>query len=354
MPSSYNSRPPRGRASPQDGKRARCHAHILAGAVAVLVAGLTSVSARAADATDPPSTAQPLDDPWWTGSLLASGAATLPRGHALVEPYVYDFHSIGRFDDKGNRETVAADDTFGSQTYLLYGVTDHFTAGVIPHFGYRHLSTGSTSSSIQAGDLTLHAQYLINSYRTGSWAPTLSFVLQESLPIGRYEKLDAKPLDGFGTGAFATSVALYSQTYARMPNGRLLRARLDLSTTLPTGTSVHGASVYGTPTGFVGRMRSNSAFSVDLGLEYSASRHWALALDVGLEHDGETHVRGVATGDNSIYQSTVRSSDALILAPALEYNFTSRLGVISGVRLVPAGRNAASTIAPVIALNVVL
>ena len=29
---------------------------------------------------------QSLDDAWWTGPMLAPSAATLPRGHFLIEP----------------------------------------------------------------------------------------------------------------------------------------------------------------------------------------------------------------------------------------------------------------------------
>ena len=33
---------------------------------------------------------QSLDDAWWTGPMLAPSAATLPRGHFLIEPYLFD------------------------------------------------------------------------------------------------------------------------------------------------------------------------------------------------------------------------------------------------------------------------
>src|SRR6266404_2126179 len=35
---------------------------------------------------------QALTDAWWTGPMLATSADTLPRGHMLVEPYVYVIH----------------------------------------------------------------------------------------------------------------------------------------------------------------------------------------------------------------------------------------------------------------------
>ena len=41
---------------------------------------------------------QSLDDAWWTGPMLAPSAATLPRGHFLIEPYLYDVIVVGHYD----------------------------------------------------------------------------------------------------------------------------------------------------------------------------------------------------------------------------------------------------------------
>ncbi len=38
---------------------------------------------------------QSLEDAWWTGPMLAPSAATLPRGHLLIEPYLYDVIAQG-------------------------------------------------------------------------------------------------------------------------------------------------------------------------------------------------------------------------------------------------------------------
>jgi hypothetical protein len=47
------------------------------------------------------------------------------------------------------------------------------------------------------------------------------------------------------------------------------------------------------------------------------------------------------------------SSASLIVAPAIEYNWSGKAGVIVGARIVPRGRNAAATFAPVVAINLV-
>ena len=38
---------------------------------------------------------QALDDAWWTGPVIANSATTLPQGHYLIEPYLYDVISDG-------------------------------------------------------------------------------------------------------------------------------------------------------------------------------------------------------------------------------------------------------------------
>ena len=88
---------------------------------------------------------QSLDDALWTGPMLAPSAATLPRGHFLVEPYVY-FVRQGATD----RNTV------GSLTYLNYGLTNKLTVGMIPTFGYNRYA-GASSSGPGLGDVTVQA-----------------------------------------------------------------------------------------------------------------------------------------------------------------------------------------------------
>ena len=41
---------------------------------------------------------QSREDAWWTGPMLAPSGATLPQGHALIEPYLFDVVTNGRID----------------------------------------------------------------------------------------------------------------------------------------------------------------------------------------------------------------------------------------------------------------
>ena len=182
---------------------------------------------------------QSLDEAWWTGPMVANSAAALPKGHFLIEPYLYDVHS-------------SHVDSFGSLTYMEYGITDRLMAGMIPTFGYNRVANGSDSAGVGAGDLSVLAQYSLAPFREGSAVPAMALMVQETLPTGRYDRLNHPLADAQGNGAYTTLVQLNTQTYFWMPNGRLLRMRFNVGGSLSRPTPVDGLSVFGTPRGFHG------------------------------------------------------------------------------------------------------
>jgi hypothetical protein len=294
---------------------------------------------------------QALDDAWWTGPIVAAGAATLPQGHALIEPYVYDVITRGRYDNDGHYRGTDTVHSYGSLTYMLYGVTDSFTAGVIPTFGFNDVANGPDSSGIGIGDVTLQAQWRLSQFREGSRVPTSSLVLQQTLPTGKYDQLGTRPSDGLGAGAYTTSLAIHSQYYLWMPNGRILRTRLNVAYALSDSVDVADTSVYGTPQGFRGHADPGDTFSIYSAWEYSVTRNWVLALDAFYQHDSSTRIRGEVAGAE--FSADSGSAWRFGLAPAIEYNFNSRIGVIVGARWFAAGRNTGASVTPVAAINMV-
>lgn len=303
-------------------------------------------SARAQTSMPAPSAQEPMSEAWWTGPMLANSAETLPPGHFLFEPYLYDIRSPHA-------------DSFGSRTYILYGLANRLSVGIIPVFGYNRVSDGPSSSGVGAGDVTLQAQYRLTEFQPGSWVPTTAIQLQETLPSGPYDELGNRLSNGLGTGAYTTTLALNSQMYFWMPNGRILRMRFDISEAFSSRAQVRGASVYGTGQGFAGRVQPGNGFFADGSFEYSLTQHWVLALDATYSHNGNTHVAGEDWVDpgNIPYPQNVRinsgSSTAFGLAPAIEYNWSARLGVLLGTRVTFGGHNAANTVTPAIAINYV-
>jgi len=321
-------------------------------AVLVLMAVLAAGRARAQ--ASPTSARQSLDDAWWTGPLLAPNASTLPRGHILIEPYLYDVTTQGFYDSSGTRHSVPHANEFGSLTYINYGLANRFTVGLLPTFDYTEVSEGLNSSGIGVGDLTAQAQYRLHLFHEGGWIPTTSINVQETFPTGKYDQLGDRPSDGLGSGAYSTTLALYTQTFFWMPNGRVLRARFNLSQAFSRAVNLEDVSVYGTAQGFRGHANPGSVFLIDVAAEYSLTRHWVLACDATYRHQYNTPVTGYNISNPA---ATVAfnsgSSQAFGFAPAFEYNFNSKVGVILGARLFPAGKNTTDSITPAIAINFV-
>jgi len=310
-----------------------------------------AASIAAAQSSNP---REPMADAWWTGPLLAPSANTLPQGHMLIEPYVYDVTTQGFYNSTGTRVSAPHANEFGSLTYFNYGLFNKFTVGVIPVFGYNEVSHGPNSSSLEVGDLNVQAQCRLRLFREGSWLPTISVNFQETLPVGKYDQLGNNANNGLGSGAYTTTLGFYTQTFFWMPNGHILRARFNVTQAFSHSASVQDVSIYGTTQGFRGHASPGAALFLDLAAEYSITRHWVLAGDAVYRHQYNTAVSGYNINDpaTSIFLNS-GSSQVFGFAPAFEYNFTSKVGFIAGARIFPAGKNTTDSITPVIAVNIV-
>jgi hypothetical protein len=316
--------------------------------VLVLLAGVAIAAAQnAAPARESPS------DAWWTGPLLAPNAATVPAGHYYFEPYVYDEMPYAALDSRGHTHPIPYGNHFGSLAYINYGLTDRLTVGMLPSIGHDRPADGGARSGVGVGDLTLQAQYRLTPIAPYSRVPIASINVQETVPVGRYDHL-GNPSDGFGSGAYATTLSTYFMSYFWLPNGRILRARLDLSYAISSEVSVGDQSVYGTPIGFSGHASPGNSAYGDLAFEYSMTRNWVLACDFWFQENGHTRVVGaVSQPDGRIadFQSLSAVGRELYVAPAVEYNWSARLGVIFGIRVVSAGSNETGTVTPVAAIS---
>lgn len=287
---------------------------------------------------------QSLDDAWWTGPILAASAGTLPQGHFLIEPYLYDVISPRA-------------DGFGSLTYINYGVTDRLTVGLIPTFGYNRADAGAGSSHIGVGDVSVQAQWRLTQFDPDSGLPTMSINLQESLPTGKFDRLGDRPGDGSGSGAYTTTIGWYAQSYFWMPNGRILRTRLDIADAFSRSVNIEDVSVYGTGAGFRGRAKPGDVQTADLAFEYSVTRNWVLALDLLYRHSANTRISGHSALDPAVQRDDIDvdsgSGVSFAIAPAVEYNWNANIGLLLGTRVILGTRTTAATVTPVLALNMV-
>lgn len=315
-----------------------------AGFSALLACACANAADAVASSDAAPSAAprQSLDEAWWTGPMLAASAGTLPQGHMLIEPYVYDVISPRA-------------DGFGSLTYINYGLTDRLTVGMIPTFGYNHVSDGLDSSRVGVGDLSVQAQWRLTQFDPDSGLPTMSINVQETLPTGKFDRLGNRPSDGLGGGSRTTTLGWYIQTYFWMPNGRILRTRLDISDAFSRSVDLSDVSVYGTGQGFRGRAKPGDVQVADLAFEYSLTQNWVLAMDLLYRHAENTCIVGRSTPDAAMEDIHVDTGPhtSFAIAPAVEYNWNANIGLLLGVRYIPRTKAAAASTTPALALNMV-
>jgi hypothetical protein len=225
---------------------------------------------------------------------------------------------------------------------------------LIPRFGFRDVPNGRDSSGIRVGDLTLQGQYRLTQF--DGKVPTTSIVMQVTLPTGKHDELGGHASDAMGSGAYSVTLGWFSQYFFWMPNGRILRTRFNIQGTVFDDANIDGVSVYGTPEGFSGHASPGDSLLAIVAAEYSITRNWVAALDVQYQHDAKTSVAGSApssTGTTRTIRNTFASSDALSIAPAVEYNFNGNVGIIIGAIWTLAGHNTSANVIPVAAVNIV-
>jgi hypothetical protein len=76
-----------------------------------------------------------------------------------------------------------------------------------------------------------------------------------------------------------------------------------------------------------------------------------LALDVERDQWGKTEVTGRDTTSGVLVKHVSPKSWNIGFAPAIEYNWSARAGIIVGVWIVPKGHNTQSSVTPAIAIQ---
>jgi hypothetical protein len=133
-----------------------------------------------------------------------------------------------------------------------------------------------------------------------------------------------------------------------------LSARLYFSYFFLAPVHVKGFNVYGGGFETKGKVRPGNVFNTILGLEFSLTQRWALALDITHSYQNKTRFSGnqgiLKIGEGAIVGGP--SKNQISLAPAIEYNFSENVGVIAGAWFTIAGRNSTEFVSGVIAVNV--
>ena len=290
-------------------------------------------------------------DPWFTGPILAPAGHTIPRGHTNLEVYGLDVFTNGQYNSSGHVISVPLFKSIIVNPLVTHGFTDwmDFQLSVPYAFNstqevnYNRITDTAAGIGIQLVEQKKH-QYL----------PDLRLFIQETFPTGKYEELNPQLLgtDATGLGSYRTQVALNFQYLAELFNLHYLRTRLMLSHLYSSPVHVMGFNSFGGSEITNGTVNSGAENNVDLAFEYTLTQNWVAVME-GYYSQGQSSIFNGILDDIHSGRALPLSDKyyEVGLAPALEYNFTSNVGVIGGVWFPVAGKNTSHFLTYVLAIN---
>lgn len=278
--------------------------------------------------------------PWFTGPLLAPAGKTIPAGHFNFEPYGFFTVYPGQFK---NIEAVPI---------VTAGITDFLDLQMgIPI----DMSWDRGQSAHGIGDYSVGFGVQVLKQKEHSWWPDLRVVVQEVFPTGKFDNLSPNKLgvDQTGLGAYQTFLAFNFQKLVEFSNQHYLRSRLSIVGATASKVTVNGVNVFGGNTMTHGSIKPGDSISVDLAFEYTLTQHWVPVFEALLVNSKGSDFQGNPgfTPGGTIDSLGGGNSRQVSLAPAIEYNFNSNIGIIYGVWFSVTGPHAAQFVSNAIALN---
>ncbi len=281
--------------------------------------------------------------PWFTGPLLTPPAVNIQSGHYNFEPYVFANYETSRYNDNWEKvSTPRSSWNVNSLTFLEFGLNDWLDLALVPSWFF-HISKESMTFNL--GDFEVIFGFQLHKESRGHWMPSIRFGLFETFPTGRFERLDPEQAgtDVSGEGAYTSGAFLAFSHLIHLWDNHWTNIRLVFQYEVSAKVRVHGFSAYGGAFDTNGWVYPPQTAEVFFGCELNLSQSWVLAFDAVASFSKRTRFKG-NPGFSEITELpedlSQGSSVQYSLAPQLEYNFSSQLGVVTGVWFTVAGRNA--------------
>jgi opacity protein-like surface antigen len=291
-------------------------------------------------------------EPWFIGPIIAPSANVVPVGYVNIEPYL-NYTIIYATYDKNWESHDLKHNIYSLNPQpggLTVGLTSWMDIGLNTQFFWNH---SDHKSATRYGDSSIGLDFQL--LRSGKHWPAIKLALKEGLPTGKFQRLNPHKLglDGVGSGSFVSTVGLDFGRVFHCWDDHYLSTRLALSYSIPARVHVHGFNFYGGGFGTNGRVHPGQSFNSVLGLEFNVTQNWVLACDFQNTYGAKTWFRGnpgvTAVGTPATVGG--HSFDSVVMAPAIEYNWSEALGCIGGVIFNLAGRNTSHAATIVFAVN---
>lgn len=293
--------------------------------------------------------AEEMFDPWYTGPLITPSATMMPPGYANTQFYAFTTQTYASFNE--DRKSVPLKNdlfNFNPLDILQFGITDSLDTSVVLQT-QTNWQNGRSAGGF--GDMTCSAGFKIQGQTL--YIPKMKFTIQETFPTGIYQHLRSDGLDGTGGGAYTTSFSFAMTKILFWSTQHPVNARFAMAYKISTPVKVRGFNSYGGGFDTHGIVQPGNSFNADLGVEVSFNQHWVLANDFVYTMTNKTRFKGHSglNADGTPASVGGGFSDNFSLAPAIEYNWSSNLGILAGVQFSVYGRNSSNFISAIISVT---
>lgn len=288
---------------------------------------------------------------WYTGSLVSPSGAT-GSGSLNVEPYFSYSQPMGYFNPHGGTGPAKhpVQRSFSNSTLWKYGITGDFSIQIHTIVNYKWKHGSGHSHGPKAGDMPLDFIYRFIDPDPKRFIPALSIITGIVFPTGDYNRLGYSQ-DGIGTGAYVFRMAFVEQSTYMLPGNHELRLRVWNWFRRALNTpKLSDVTSYGTSYGFHGHGHPGMSGQIGFSLEYGLTQKWVLAMDLAHDWGNGNHIRGYDAAGRYSRKTGSASTDWQV-APAVEYNWNARWGVIIGSPFYFAGHNTGIQLSPQFAIN---
>ncbi len=278
--------------------------------------------------------------PWFTGSLLSSSGKTVPRGHSVLEIYDFTIHKGHSFNSQGHKVPSINTKSQQQDLFFAYALADKvdinlnliYTRNEVEKMIDKHI-----------GDTSIAVGFQVLEQKPDALMPDLRISLQEIFPTGRFASLNPinKGADATGSGSYQHVLNFNFQQLTQFSELHYLRSRLNVSFLYAHPRLLNGVSAAGGDPDTKGLLIPGYLIALDLSGEYTLTKHWVAAMDLFYTKHQSSSFKGYAGIDPTGQLATIGQSSAneLSIAPAIEYNFSAKYGLIAGTWFAVEGKN---------------
>lgn len=278
--------------------------------------------------------------PLYTGPLITPSAENLYPGQANIQPYLFVLDSSAEYDSSWHHHSKNTTLSINCLTYLQFGILN-FLDGTLKLTGF--YNNTKNKNVIEFGDTTFELGFQLLREKKNSKIPNIRLVISQRFPTGKYKNLNPNNLkiDAVGIGCYETFLSLNTSKIVYWIKKHPTNFRFSLSYSLPSKTHVKGFNSYGGGYNASGKVTPPNLFVAAFAFEYSFNRTWVYAMDFLYTKTNKSKFSGNpgTTIKGDLASNTLPSSDLISIAPAIEYNFSKNLGIITGAWLSIKGKN---------------